>query len=117
MVPPAFVVCEKLRPELSTFLGRVGFGALLSRALALASADAPWLRALHVDVDGSLKGRNEPGAQAGANEQLEGGTILLAQLLGLLVTFIGEELTLRLLREVWPKLPRTIDILAKEARA
>jgi len=26
-------------------------------------------------------------------------------LLGLLVTFVGEELTLRLVREVWPKLP------------
>jgi hypothetical protein len=27
---------------------------------------------------------------------------LLAQLLGLLVAFIGESLTLRLVREVWP---------------
>jgi predicted transglutaminase-like cysteine proteinase len=30
--------------------------------------------------------------------------LLLAQLLGLLVAFIGEDLTLRLVREVWPKL-------------
>jgi len=30
---------------------------------------------------------------------------LLAQLLGLLVTFIGEALTVRLVREVWPKVP------------
>ena len=34
----------------------------------------------------------------------------VAQLLGLLVTFIGEELTLRLVREVWPKLsPNNLD--------
>jgi hypothetical protein len=31
--------------------------------------------------------------------------VLLAQLLGLLVAFIGENLTLRLMREVWPKVP------------
>jgi hypothetical protein len=36
---------------------------------------------------------------------LEGGVVLLAQLLGLLVAFIGENLTLRLVREVWPKVP------------
>jgi len=34
----------------------------------------------------------------------EGRVVLLAQLLGLLVAFIGEDLTLRLVREVWPKL-------------
>jgi hypothetical protein len=31
--------------------------------------------------------------------------VLLAQLLGLLNAFIGEVLTLRLLRDVWPKIP------------
>jgi len=30
--------------------------------------------------------------------------LLVAQLLGLLVAFIGENLTLRLMRDVWPKL-------------
>ena len=112
----AFAVCEKLRPQLSTFLGKVGFSALLSRALVLAADDAAWLRAVHVDANGSLKGSDEPAAPVGAHERLAGGTLLLAHLLGLLVTFIGEELTLRLVREVWPRLPRTLDILAKETR-
>ena len=35
----------------------------------------------------------------------EGGVVLIAQLLGLLVAFIGESLTVRLAREAWPKLP------------
>jgi hypothetical protein len=35
----------------------------------------------------------------------EGRVVLLAQLLGLLVAFIGESLTLRLVLEVWPKVP------------
>ena len=38
-------------------------------------------------------------------ELSEGEVVLLAQLLGLLVAFIGEKLTLRLVREVWPQVP------------
>jgi hypothetical protein len=34
----------------------------------------------------------------------EGGIVLVAQLLGLLTAFIGGSLTMRLVREVWPKL-------------
>jgi hypothetical protein len=39
-----------------------------------------------------------------SDDIFEGRVVLLAQLLGLLVAFIGEDLTLRLVREVWPKL-------------
>jgi hypothetical protein len=35
----------------------------------------------------------------------DGENALVAQLLGLLVTFIGEPLTLSLVREVWPGAP------------
>jgi hypothetical protein len=33
----------------------------------------------------------------------EGGAEILAQLLGLLVTFIGANLTLQLVRDIWPR--------------
>jgi hypothetical protein len=36
-------------------------------------------------------------------EFFEGSVVLLAQVLGLLVAFIGENLTVSLVREVWPK--------------
>jgi hypothetical protein len=101
----AFLVDEKLRPYLATLMGNVGFGALLSRALVLAKAEVPWLRALHVNADGSFRGLDELGAQVGPDEIFEGRVVLLAQLLELLVAFIGELLTLQLLRDVWPKLP------------
>lgn len=100
----AFLVDEKLRPHLATFMGNVGFRALLSRALALASAEVPWLRAVHVRADGSLEGLHELEAQVDPEEIAEGRVILLAQFLGLLMAFVGENLTLRLLREIWPKL-------------
>src|ERR1035437_7390569 len=82
-----------------------GVRALLSRALALANAEVPWLRSVHVNTDGSFQGLDELGAQVDPDEIFDGCVVLLAQLLGLLVAFIGELLTLRLVRDVWPKLP------------
>jgi hypothetical protein len=104
-IPAAFQVCEKLRPHLATLMGNAGFRALLSRSLALASAEVPSLRAAHVKSDGSLEGLDELGPQVDPEENAEGRVVLLAQLLGLLMAFIGENLTVRLVGEVWPKLP------------
>lgn len=103
-LPPAFRVCENLRPHLATLMGKGGFRALFSRALALASADVLWLSALSVNADGSLAGPDDIPSQVDPKERTEGGVLLVAQLLGLLVAFIGEDLTVRLVREAWPKL-------------
>ena len=102
--PVACLVSEKLRPHLATLMGNVGFRALLSRALALANAEAPWLCAVQLKADGSFEGLDELGAQVDPDEIFEGCVVLLAQLLRLLVAFIGEDLTLWLVREAWPKL-------------
>jgi hypothetical protein len=100
-----FLVGEKMGPHLATFMGNVGFSALLSRALVLANAEIPWLRAVHVKADGSLEGLDGLGAQVSPAELFEGKVVLLAQLLGLLVAFIGEKLTLSLVHQIWPKAP------------
>src|SRR5471030_1971555 len=95
----AFLVGEKLRPHLARLMGKVGFRELLSRALVLAKAEVPWLHAVRLKADGSFEGLSELAAEVEPDEIFEGRVILLAQLLGLLVTFVGEELTLRLVRE------------------
>jgi hypothetical protein len=100
-----FLVGEKLRLHLTALMGKFGFRALLSRALALANAEAPWLHAVHVNADGSFGGLDELGAQVGPEKFAEGSVVLLAQFLGLLVAFIGGSLTLQLVREMWPKIP------------
>jgi hypothetical protein len=100
----AFLVCEKLRPQLATLMGNAGFRALLLRALALANGEAAALRTLRVNVNGSLEGLEELTAQVDADEIARGGVVLVTQFLGLLETFIGENLTVHLVREVWPKL-------------
>lgn len=93
-------VYEKLRQALVEFAGVAGFQSLASRALALARAEARSLSAARVAADGSLQGLGE--LEAGESPAGEGGTILIARLLCLLLTFLGEAITLSLLRVTWP---------------
>ena len=94
-----FRVAEKLRRSVSTLAGSSGFRSLLARALTLAKAKVPRLSAVHVKPDGSLEVLRELGNQ---DQAAEAGVILIAQLLGLLVTFIGESLMLSLVLDAWP---------------
>jgi len=101
-------VYEKLRQGLGEFTGVAGFQSLASRALALARAEAPSLNALRVSADGSLHGLREIQLQfdidkvrAGEFPAGEEELLLIAHLLGLLFIFLGETLTLRLLRVKW----------------
>ena len=90
-------VCDKLRHSLTTLAGAAGFRSLLARALTLAKQESPVLGAWEVKSDGSLQGLSGEAAQSGA--------VLIAHLVGLMITFIGESLTLRLLHDVWVDLP------------
>lgn len=104
-IPAAFPVTDRLRSHLSALMGLGGFRALLSRAIVLTIAEVPWLRTVEVKADGTLEGMEALHAQLGPAEFLEGSVILLAQLLGLLVAFIGPNLTSRLIGEIWPQIP------------
>jgi len=70
-----------------------GFRSLLARALTLARAEAPSLSAVQVAADGSLRGLDELASQTDKEQARDGGAILIAQLIGLLLTFVGEGLT------------------------
>jgi hypothetical protein len=102
-------VYEKLRQSLGVFAGAAGFYSLASRALALAKVEAPSLSTAQVSADGSLRGLGESKPEinidkdrADENQTDDEGVILIARLLGLLLVFLGETLTLRLLRDAWP---------------
>ncbi len=92
-------VLEALRQPLSTLVGFQGYQVLLARALTLARAKDPLLQEATIQPDGSLSGLSQTNV-----ETSEAGVILTAQLLQLLATFIGNELTLRILIGVWPNL-------------
>ena len=102
--PPVVRVCETLRRSLSRLLGVAGFRAILVRALALAADDVRGLQAVHVTAVGSLEGWGEGAGHLSHDELTQGGELLIAQLIGLLVTFIGAALTARLVQEAWPEL-------------
>jgi hypothetical protein len=102
-VAPGFGTMDKLRPQLAMLMGNGGFRSVTARALAVGGEEVAWLHAIHVKADGSLEGLPDVLAQLDASELLEGRVVLLARLFGLLVEFIGETLTLRLVREAWPK--------------
>ena len=103
MASAALSALTKLRIHLTRLVGIAGFEALLARALALARAEAAWMGTVRVQTDGTLEGFSEAAQLQLADAVAVGCTALLAQLFGLLVTFVGEALTLRLMQEVWPE--------------
>ena len=99
----AFRACERFRHTLSSLLGGAGYRALLGRALLLATAKAPELAGLQVSADGSLIGAIAVEPRSGSGLVADSEVVLIAHFLDLLVTFIGEALTLRLVQDAWPK--------------
>ena len=85
-------------------IGQVGVDALTGRTLYLAQRKYPWL--VHTREPGQWEGpfaqiifcleRQDPAVAT------EAAGAVFTTLTGLLVTFIGEPLTARLLRKAWP---------------
>jgi len=95
--------CRKLRFHLVRLIGREGYFALLTRALALAKAKTPWLSGVTITPDGSLEGLRNAALDQDAESTAEGYVAFLAHIIRLLVIFIGKTLTIRILSEAWPE--------------
>ena len=109
MESPTLRVYEKVRTNLTAFAGVSAFESFAFRALMQAKSEAPELWAVQVAAGGSLQGLGEFEPQIEMDKDLagefpgdDGGIILIARLLGLLRIFLGEALTLSLLRNAWP---------------
>jgi len=103
----ALRVYKKLRQSISAFAGAAAFESLAFRALMQAQSEAPRLWAVQITEDGSIEGLGELKFQIDDDDDDmdlagDGGTILIARLLGLLQIFLGEALTLSLLHDAWP---------------
>jgi hypothetical protein len=98
--PATVRVYERLRRQLASPVGVDGFHALASRALALAKSQSPRLSAVQVTANGGLRGLDEVESQAETDEDGEAGINLIAHLLGLFLTFLGEATTLRLIEDL-----------------
>jgi hypothetical protein len=100
-----FRVCGKLRSSLLALVGAVGYRSLISRSLTLARKGSPPLEKVQVKEDGSLGCTGALDLELGMDEDTKGGVVLVTELLGLLIIFIGQALTLRLVRDLWPDAP------------
>ncbi len=98
--PATVRVYERLRRQLAAPVGVDGFQALASRALALAKFESPRLSAVRVTANGGLHGLSEVESQTETDEDGEAGIILIAKLLGLFLTFLGEATTLGLIEDL-----------------
>jgi hypothetical protein len=114
MEPAALRTYEKLRQCLVAFAGVASFQSIAARALVLAQVEVPSLCVMQVSAEGTLQrlvdieprttmDKNHTGNQKLGEDLLgEEGVILIGRILGLLLIFLGEALTLSLLRSAWP---------------
>lgn len=98
--PASVRVYERLRRQLGAPVGTEGFQSLATRALALARSESPQLNAVQVMANGGLRGLGEIESQTNSGEDGDVGIILIAQLLGLFLTLLGESTTMRLIEDL-----------------
>jgi hypothetical protein len=107
--------CQRLHDRLDRLIGAGGFRALLNRALYLAKKKYAWLEGVGIedypgcgfkDLREAVKGK-KPATVNEAN------ALILANVIWLLVTFIGEDITIGLIQEAWPDV--TTDIAASSS--
>jgi hypothetical protein len=98
--PASVRVYERLRRQLGAPVGTEGFQSLATRALALARSESPRLNAVQVMANGGLRGLGEIESQTNSGEDGDVGIILIAQLLGLFLTLLGESTTMRLIEDL-----------------
>ncbi len=96
----AQLVMVRLHKELEKLIGPAGFDVLFARSLLLAQRAHPVLAGITAGQDGMLAGLNDPARDGVALE--EGATAIVSHFIELLVTLIGEDLVMRLLRNIWP---------------
>jgi hypothetical protein len=97
-------VYEKLRRELCAPIGVDSFQALASRALSLAKSHSPRLSAVQITANGGLRGLGDIPFNMDTEDDGEVGVILIAQLLALFLSLLGEAATLRLIERIRPQM-------------
>jgi hypothetical protein len=97
--------CQKLCQALGRLVGPAGFQALLQRALFLARPEYPFLPAA-LGPDGPCFGELAAGVQEQEPARIhEAFVAVFGSFFWLLDTFIGDDLTRRQIRRIWPEVP------------
>jgi hypothetical protein len=104
-------VYERLRLQFRAPVGVDAFQALASRALSVARSQFPILSAVSVTANGDLRGLGEVEVPLNSDEDREVGIILIAQMLRLFLTLLGETATVHLIEDapVWIETQAELD--------
>ena len=95
-------VCQRLSLHSGKVLGVDTFYVLFARALALVKAEFPFMQAVTVEPpQACLKGLREALRESAASQASDAIVAVVATFLALLADFIGEEVSLSVLVEVW----------------
>jgi hypothetical protein len=93
-------ITMRLHKELGKLIGPAGIDVLLARSVVLARRDHSVLAGITAGPGGTLAGLGD-AALEGAELQ-EGAIAIVAHFVELLVSLIGEDLAMDLVRGVWP---------------
>jgi hypothetical protein len=95
-------VFQRLSHHSGKLLGVDTFNALLARSLVLVKPDFPFLETVSVEPSQAcLKGLRESLREQAASQASDAIVAVVATFLTLLAAFIGEELSLSALVEIW----------------
>ncbi len=93
-------IMKRLYQQLSKLVGPAGFEVLLARSIVLARRTHPALSGITAGAGGSLQGVDDAARD---RLMVQGGALAIAEhFVELLAVLIGEDLAMRLLRDVWP---------------
>ena len=93
---------DDLARVLIPLIGKVGLDAVISRALHLAQHEYRPVKPAGTDQTGGFAEVSAWLTQQDSGVAMDAAATVLATVAGLLVAFIGESLTMRLLRKAWP---------------
>jgi hypothetical protein len=99
--------CQALHTQLAPLVSGAGFNALFKRAVTLAARDFSFLAAIGpmTTPNCSLDGLRQAVEGREPREVADALAAILANFIWLLVIFLGENLGLRKVHEVWPDVP------------
>jgi hypothetical protein len=93
-------ITMRLHKELGKLIGPAGIDVLLARSIVLARRAHPVLARITAGPGGTLAGLDDAALEAA--ELQEGAMAIVSHFFELLVSLIGEDLAMDLVRGVWP---------------
>ena len=104
-IPGTQLVYEKTFAELAPILGARGVHGIFERAFELVRTEQPALRSFEVGDEPSAAASSLATCLSTVTRDVArtAAIALYSSFFGLIVTFIGFELTVRLLRAAWPQ--------------